>query len=89
MKKAYSIHVKGRVQNVGYRYNALQRANELSISGIIRNRSDGTVYIEAEGEAENLEQFIAWCQHGPDWAHVDDLNIEEYPVSGFKDFTIR
>lgn len=89
MKKAYSIHVKGRVQNVGYRYNALQRANELSISGIIRNRSDGTVYIEAEGEAENLEQFIAWCQHGPDWADVDDLNIEEYPVSGYKDFKIR
>jgi len=50
MKKHVNITVKGRVQGVGFRYSAMEAAEELGIKGFVRNMPDGSVYIEAEGE---------------------------------------
>ena len=60
MKKAAIITVSGRVQNVGFRFNTLKAAKKNDIYGIVKNLHDGSVYIEAEGEEENLDQFILW-----------------------------
>ncbi|MGC9374089.1 MAG: acylphosphatase [Bacteroidales bacterium] len=89
MEKAYMIYIYGKVQGVGFRYSALQKANELSIKGFVHNKSDGSVYIEAEGEAEILEKFLVWCQQGPPWARVDDMKYEKIPLSNYKKFMIR
>jgi len=89
MKKAYMIYIYGKVQGVGFRYSALQKANELSIKGFVHNKSDGSVYIEAEGKVEMLEEFLVWCQQGPPWARVDDTKFDEIPVSNYKKFRIR
>jgi len=50
---------------------------------------DGSVYIEAEGEEEDLLRFIDWCRQGPGYAHVKDLLIQEAPLGHFSDFEIR
>ncbi len=89
MKKAAIIIVSGRVQNVGFRFHTLKTAEEYNISGFVKNQPDGTVYIEAEGEAENLDRFILWCHGGPSWARVDHINIQNAPVQNHKDFRIR
>jgi len=89
MEKAYMIYIYGKVQGVGFRYSALQKANELSIKGFVHNKSDGSVYIEAEGKAEVLEEFLVWCRQGPSWARVDDIKYEEIPLSNYKKFVIR
>lgn len=76
--------VSGRVQGVGFRFTTKQAADELGISGIVRNESDGTVYVEATGSEEKLSQFIEALRKGPSpAAEVDkivvtyDKNIEE------------
>ena len=78
MKKAVSIKVSGRVQKVAYRHYARLAAQDYKIAGKIENCPDGSVYIEAQGEENNLKDFIDYCKTGPSWARVD--NIEILPI---------
>lgn len=87
--KAVILNVFGKVQGVGFRYYTHKKARELSISGFVKNMPDGSVYIEAEGAAASLEQFISWCDNGPTWARVVKVNRQDVPVCGFGDFNIR
>ena len=57
MKKAVILKISGRVQNVGFRYHTRKKAQEMGISGFVKNQVDGSVYIEAEGEEEVLAAF--------------------------------
>jgi len=69
------IIIHGRVQGVFFRSTAIKEANRLGLSGYVRNRADGTVEAVAEGQREELEQFVAWCRHGPTLAHVERVDI--------------
>jgi len=89
MKKAIRLNIYGKVQGVGFRYSALQKAHELGITGFVKNRSDGSVYIEAEAEPEILEQFIIWCKSGPTWSTIDDVIETGIPFSNYTDFSIK
>jgi acylphosphatase len=84
-----NIRVSGRVQGVGFRYNAREAAFHYGINGYIRNQSNGDVYIEAEGIRENVDQFIAWCRQGPPRARVDAVDVTEGEVRGFREFLVR
>lgn len=67
------IKVYGRVQGVGYRYFVEKHALQLNISGWVRNCSDGSVEIMAEGAAKDLEIFIDWCKKGPLFGSVSRI----------------
>jgi len=88
-KKAFIIQIFGRVQGVGFRYYTQKKAEELDIKGYVRNRPDGSVYIEAEGETGALDSFIDWCTEGPAWAHVHKVEKQEIPPPGHEKFEIR
>lgn len=88
-KKAVSIKISGRVQNVGFRFHTRKAARELNITGFVKNQPDGSVYVEAAGEQEILDQFILWCHKGPSWARVDEVKIVAMPYRVFDDFSIR
>lgn len=60
----------------------------MNIRGFVRNESDGSVYIEAEGEEEALAQFVAWCKKGPRLAEVYEIKAESETMRGFKDFQV-
>jgi len=89
MKKAVILTVSGRVQNVGFRFHTQKAAQKHGISGFVKNLYDGSVYIEAEGEEENLGQFVLWCHQGPAWARVDRVNIQNSQVQDYEAFSIR
>jgi acylphosphatase len=76
------------VQGVGFRFQAKQQADTLGISGFVRNEDDGSVSIEAEGEEEQMEQFIEWCRRGPRYARVEKVDIEEGIVKNYNMFQI-
>jgi acylphosphatase len=57
MKRAV-IHVKGRVQRVGYRDEVEEITRQLEIAGFVKNIKPYDVQIIAEGEDSNIEQFI-------------------------------
>ncbi len=88
--KHLSVKVFGRVQGVFFRHSAKQKAKELGIKGFVRNEPDGTVYIEAEGEEENLEQFLDWCHRGPFLAKVKKVEfVFKSGIKNFDDFVIE
>ena len=89
MKKHYNITIKGRVQGVGFRYNARRQALTLGLEGFVKNMPDSSVYIEVEGYQTDLDEFVSWCQAGPSGSRVIDVivsisNLEG--LSGFKAF---
>jgi len=69
------IIIEGRVQGVAYRYSAQKRAQQLAVCGYAKNLPDGSVEILAQGEKENLDQFIEWCREGPPVANVDRVEV--------------
>lgn len=88
MKKGISIRVTGKVQGVFFRAFTKEKADELDISGFVRNETNGDVYIEAEGEAELLTAFVNWCRQGPRLANVAGVTITDMPLKNFRDFVI-
>jgi acylphosphatase len=84
-----NIRISGRVQGVGFRYAARNRASLAGIQGFVKNLSNGAVYIEAEGSREQVDEFIAWCRQGPPRARVEYVDITEGEVVGFGEFFIK
>lgn len=60
----------------------------LEVNGLVRNEPDGSVYIEAEGSEEKMNQFIAWCRHGPTRAQVVTFVMEEASPKNYVGFKI-
>jgi len=89
MQKHYLIRIHGRVQGVFFRASTQDKANQLGIKGFARNEPDRTVYIEAEGEENNLNDFINWCWKGPSAAKVEKVGYEEGDWKNFERFEVR
>ena len=88
MPKHFSITVSGKVQGVFFRAFTKEKADELDITGFVRNEPTGQVYIEAEGEEEFLNTFVNWCRQGPRLSSVASLTINEGELKHFREFTI-
>lgn len=90
MKRRARFVAQGRVQGVAYRASARDRALQLGVGGWIRNLPNGDVEGTVEGEASDVDSFLAWAQRGPAGARVDDLAVEDETVEGaFDRFEIR
>lgn len=89
-QKQVYILISGRVQGVGFRYFSLDKAEELHITGWVRNTSDGKVEIEACGEPTNLDTFIDWMKMGPARAIIHSFSVTDIvPPRNFANFTVR
>ena len=59
MKVRSEVHYAGRVQGVGFRFNAQWIARGFAVTGFIRNLPDGRVQLIAEGEEKEIDRFLA------------------------------
>ncbi len=84
---AVKIKVFGKVQGVFFRASTKDTADRLGVSGWVRNESDGTVTIVAEGN--RITALIEWAKTGPQFARVDGLDVEDVPDEGYRSFDIR
>lgn len=81
--------VEGRVQGVWFRDSTRREAEGLGITGWVRNRSDGTVEVLAEGPEDDVRKLTAWCHRGPSYAKVTRVQETEEPWDGeFDSFRI-
>ena len=85
MKHA-NIKIYGLVQGIFFRATAKQEADKLNITGFAKNKEDGSVYIEAEGEKENVDKFIKWCKIGPTLAKVEKVLVTEGQIKNYSEF---
>ena len=87
-----SVHaiVYGYVQGVFFRAFVSRRADELSLTGYVRNLPNEAVEVRAEGERKQLEKLISHLKAGPPAAKVERVvtNWSEY-TGKYSDFTIR
>ncbi len=70
------IVVEGLVQGVGFRYFVSAKAVAMGIRGFVRNRTDGSVEIEAEASRPVLDEFLSIVRQGPRSAHVRKQTVE-------------
>lgn len=82
------ILVKGKVQGVYFRASTKRTADDLGITGQVKNLPDGNVFIMAEGEEHKMESFIAWCRQGPAFAKVTELVITVAPLQHYQAFEV-
>jgi acylphosphatase len=90
-KKQAAFHalVSGKVQGVGFRYSALQEAEQLGINGWVRNTPDRDVEVWAEGLPEKLELFLAWLRRGPEYSRVDSVKKTDAAAQGYSGFEVK
>jgi acylphosphatase len=88
MLQSISIIVDGLVQGVFYRQSTKAKAVELTITGEIKNKPDGTVHIIATGTEAQLNNLVDWCKKGPEMAIVTNVKVEKITLQAFKGFTI-
>ncbi|MVZ63022.1 acylphosphatase [Sphingobacterium humi] len=87
--KHWNIKVKGKVQGVFFRASTKAVADQLGVKGFVLNEADGTVYIEAEGDAIALDFLLDFCKEGPYDAEVSDVQVEESTdLKNFKNFEV-
>ena len=80
--------VSGTVQGVGFRWATRREAVRLGLAGFVRNRADGSVEVEAEGDADAVGQLVRWLESGPAAAQVSQVNIDGRPPLGVTGFDI-
>ncbi|MDS2171222.1 MULTISPECIES: acylphosphatase [unclassified Nesterenkonia] len=86
------LRVTGRVQGVFFRASAQAEAEDLSLTGWVRNTEDGAVEIVVGGQGPAVDALIRWCHHGPKNARVDQVEeraatadeLAALPDSGFE-----
>ncbi len=81
--------VRGRVQGVWYRGSTQEEAVRLGVTGWVRNLSDGSVELEAEGGSAGVEGLLRWCRSGPAMARVDSVDVDSIDPVGATGFHIR
>ncbi|UYG16855.1 acylphosphatase [Brachybacterium huguangmaarense] len=82
------VRVRGRVQGVGFRMSAAMRAEQLGVTGTVRNLFDGTVEADVEGEDDAVEAMVAWLRSGPPSAAVERVDVREDTPRGASSFRV-
>ena len=87
---AKTYRVRGRVQGVGFRWFVEREAQTLGLAGWVRNRSDGTVEVLAQGTREQLFALRSKLQEGPRASRVDEVEeVESQVQHDMKSFRIE
>ena len=82
------IIFRGRVQGVGFRYHSTYKAENLGLTGWVRNCYDGSVEMEVQGSEASIREMLDRIQQQR-WINVADMEITEIPCEEERGFKIR
>lgn len=87
MKKAAKIIVKGTVQGVFFRQFVKEHADNMKLTGFVRNLTGGDVEIVVEGGQDKIDRLASIVKRGPEHSQIRHVQIEEMKWSGeFSEF---
>jgi acylphosphatase len=87
--KRVELIIRGRVQGVFFRAATKREALRLGLTGWVKNRTDGTIEVLAEGEEDAVRDLAGWSHHGPSAARVDSVDVRWRGYTGdFFEFAI-
>ena len=87
-KILYQINIKGKVQGVWFRKYTKDEAIKIGVKGFVRNNLDNSVYVEAEGSKEQLNDFLHWLNRGSSMSIVSSVKYEIGELKNFNSFKI-
>ncbi|MEX1056530.1 MAG: acylphosphatase [Natronospirillum sp.] len=88
-RQRWRMLISGQVQGVFYRASALEAAQRIGVTGLVRNCRDGRVEVIAEGKEPALQAMLEWCRQGPPLAQVEGVDCQQQRATGeFPDFDI-
>ncbi|MFO0704864.1 MAG: acylphosphatase [Candidatus Andersenbacteria bacterium] len=88
-KAHLTIRIYGKVQGVFFRAQTAAFARSHKLTGVVRNEPDGSVYLEAEGQPQDLELLKTWCNSGPSRAEVTRCVVANGQPKGYKTFEVE
>lgn len=87
--RSVRLTITGQVQGVGYRIWAERKATLLNIRGWVRNRTDGSVELQASGDDEAVAALIEACRTGPRAAVVGNVAVTDSEDDASQGFAAR
>lgn len=75
----YIVRFIGQVQGVGFRATTLFVSQGLDVHGFIRNESDGSVKLDADGPEASLKELLQRIQTALG-ERIDDVQIDKRPT---------
>ncbi len=88
MRVCCKAKVTGKVQGVYFRASTQAQAIDLSLSGYVKNMSDGSVEVLACGDKNDVEQLTQWLMKGSEYAEVENVEVKEVEWQDFNHFSI-
>ncbi len=79
----------GRVQGVGFRATTRDAAGGFKVAGWVRNEPDGTVTVEVQGEAGEIDGFLSVVRQRLGRYITTTQRIDILDVNGAAGFTIQ
>jgi acylphosphatase len=73
------VRIFGRVQGVFFRASCARLADDLGVTGWVRNLPHGDLEAVFQGPDAAVDEMLAWCRHGPPHARVDGVDVEAEP----------
>lgn len=91
------LFISGLVQGVGFRHFVNRNAEDLGLTGWIKNLPNGGVEAMFESSASSdqegrkkIEEMVKRCHKGPWMAKVDNVDVTWQEATGeFKTFEVR
>ena len=85
MKVRKHIYFSGRVQGVGFRWQAHRICQSLALTGYVKNLWDGRVEMEVQGE-EGMVTKMRSTLHQQPYLQIEDVEIADLPLKEEKGF---
>lgn len=70
----------GWVQGVGFRYYAENKAQQLGLTGWVRNLYDGTVEMEVQGRESEIDELILFLDRQRH-IRIEKMDVRTIPVA--------
>jgi acylphosphatase len=82
------VRISGRVQGVFFRASCARLADDLGLSGWVRNLPEGDLEAVFSGPDRAVDDMVSWCRHGPPQARVTGVDVQSEPPPRDIDFRI-
>ena len=85
-----TVRYEGRVQGVGFRYTAVSLAQDLDLTGYVRNEFDGSVSVVTEGAEESLMELLQAVRRSNLGKYITNELVRRSAATGeFTGFGVR
>jgi acylphosphatase len=85
-----TVRYEGRVQGVGFRYTTVSLAQELNLTGWVKNEFDGSVSLVAEGAENQLMELLQDVRRSHLGRYITNELVRRSAATGeFKGFGVR